>query len=228
MIVKKETYTLVVLHGWGQSKLSWNVFMRFFNEDNIFCPDLPGFGTQPLANDDWGVREYSTWVEDWIKSKKLSNVIILGHSFGGRIGSYIASKNPTWLKGLILYGAPSLYRPSKTVSVVGYVSRLLKTFNLNLFTYPNSELEYADKHGLGKVFRKSVIFDQTTLLPHIQVPTLLIWGERDTEVPVSIAQEMHTLIPTSTLIILENLGHNAHIENPTLFYGTSKTFISNL
>ena len=78
------------------------------------------------------------------------------------------------------------------------------------------------------IFKRVVALDQTTALVKIKIPTLLLWGAYDTEVPVSIGEEMNTLILHSRLVIVENAGHNAHLDNPNLFYGTIKKFIDGL
>ncbi len=215
---------IVVLHGWGQNSEYWQEISSKF--DNSLTLDLPGFGNTPLIDSNWGIANYASWVVNQIESKGLKNVVLVGHSFGGRIASYVASQNPEWLNLLVLYGAPCIYRPSLSLKMKTRLFKILK--NLGIKKKPkNSELNIADSNGMGKIFRKAVVFDQTEILPKIKVPTLLIWGEKDFDVPLSIAKEMHTLIPKSQLVVLNNLGHNAHLENPNLFYGTIKNFIQN-
>jgi len=217
--------TLVILHGWGHDKAYWQDFIGKFQDTDVIAIDLPGFGEEPLVNSDWGIPEYALWVKNKIAEMKLDTVILLGHSFGGRIASFIASENPEWLKGLILYGSPSIYRPSDRTKLKIKVYKILKRLGLKNQKPKNTELQKADNDGLGKVFRNVVPFDQTELLIKINVPTLLIWGANDEAVPVTIAKELNILIPNSKLVILDGLGHNAHLENLNLFYGTVKNFI---
>jgi len=218
---------ILVLHGWGQNKESWQEIVSKFEDDTVIAIDLPGFGGEPLSNREWGIPEYAEWVEKYITTHELGNVILLGHSFGGRIASYLASKNPSWLRTLVLYGAPSIYRPSINIKVKISIYKLLKSLGFRRKN-TNQELNDADNKGLGKIFRNVVTFDQTEYLPLIRAKTLLIWGEKDTEVPLRIATEMNALISESKLVLLEGLGHNAHLENPTLFYGKIKQFCETL
>lgn len=194
--------------------------MNHFKADEVAVFDLPGFGEEPLIDAGWGVPEYALWVEKKIEDLNLKekSVIVLGHSFGGRIAGYLASKNPVWLKGLILYGSPSLYRPDKKIKFKIRVAKLLKKLGFS-------------RRSDGKmypIFKNVVMFDQTKYLPNIKIPTLLVWGENDTEVPLRIAKEVNALIPGSRLVTIENAGHNAHLDNPNLFYGTIKKFINGL
>jgi pimeloyl-ACP methyl ester carboxylesterase len=216
--VNKNPYTLVVLHGWKHDKSKWDDFIKRFAPGEVIIFDLPGFGEEKLINDRWGIPQYSAWVRERVETYNVHNVILLGHSFGGRIAGYVASEHPEWLKGLILYGSPSLYRPSPSVRLKIAIAKLLKKMG---GAKKNKDLMYP-------IFKRAVTFDQTTTLPKIAVPTLLLWGENDSEVPTSIAKETHALIPDSQLIIMQDAGHNAHLDNPNLFYGIVKKFINGI
>lgn len=221
--------TLVILHGWGHNSQYWEVIKSMYEQDfNVVFFDLPGFGKEPLIEDDWGVPEYAEWVKEKLNSIQ-GKKIILGHSFGGRVASFIASQNPNWLEGLILSGSPSIYRPSSKVKFKIFLSKLFRKIGLKRKPVSqNSDLARADKNGLGKIFRKVVPFDQTKLLPKINIPTLLVWGEYDEDVPLKIAREINNLIPNSKMEVIEKVGHNSWIENTYLFYGITKNFIKSI
>ncbi|HEY4501337.1 MAG TPA: alpha/beta hydrolase [Candidatus Paceibacterota bacterium] len=217
---------IVVLHGWGHDRTFWSAFAEKFSDRQVFILDLPGFGNKKNVDASWGIPEYSAWVRSRIEEKGLENVSLIGHSFGGRIAAYVASQRPPWLARLILYGAPVLYRPRSFIRFRIRLAKLLKPFvSAGLKRLANAELADADDEGLGTVYRRVVAFDQTELLPLINVPTLLLWGEHDTAVPVRIAREAQTLIGDSKVIIAPGVGHNVHLENPTLFYGLISRFI---
>jgi pimeloyl-ACP methyl ester carboxylesterase len=225
--------TIVILHGWGHRKEYWSDFIRQCEgggfRGEVIALDLPGFGREPLVSPEWGIPEYAQWTIEKIVSLKKENVILLGHSFGGRISGYIASERPAWLRGLILYGAPCLYRPKFSTKMKICVAKFLKKMGVRKTYSGNDELREADRVGMGAIFRKAVVVDESELLPKIIVPTLLVWGAGDTiEAPRRIAEEMHALISSSELVIMDGVGHNAHLENPTLFYGIVKKFIQKI
>ncbi len=219
--------TIVILPGWGHGRESWTDFFGRFEDATTL--ELPGFGSEPLISNTWSVPEYADWVRGKVVNMGTTNVILLGHSFGGRVASLLASERPEWLRGLILYGAPCIYRPTLSVRLEIALARIVKTLGLAklLEQFRNADLKQADERGIGTIFRRTVGFDQTAMLPHIEAPTLLLWGEYDDSAPVRLAYEMKTLVPNARLSILPGLGHNAHIENPTLFYGTVKRFLEN-
>ena len=53
-----------------------------------------------------------------------------------------------------------------------------------------------------------------TCLPHINVPTLLVYGDKDVRAPLTIAENLHAALPGSTLVVLPDTGHLCNIENP--------------
>lgn len=222
---------LVVLHGWGQDKNFWTDFARRFSDGEVILIDLPGFGAEPLVSDSWGVPEYAAWAKEKIAALHEESIVLLGHSFGGRVAGLIASENPSWLKALILYAAPCLYRPRTSTRGKIAIAKMLKKLGVKRIMrkeYVNEELRDADRAGLGAIFRKIIIFDETEILPHITVPALLVWGGKDNYPPLAMGEEMHTLISGSILRIMEQSGHNAHLENPTLFYGIINQFLQGL
>jgi pimeloyl-ACP methyl ester carboxylesterase len=222
--------TLVILHGWGQDKSSWKAFSETISSEiPTVVLEFPGFGGRPLIDGQWGIPEYASWTKEQLGVIE-GQIILLGHSFGGRVASYIASENPQWLRGLILYGAPCLYRPSLEIKFKIARNKFFRKIGISWLyrTVANKDLVVADENNLGKIFRKVVPFDQTDLLPKINVPTLLVWGEYDTAAPLRIAKEMKNLITKSTLVVIESAGHNAHQEKPHLFYGIIKNFIKTI
>lgn len=219
---------IVILHGWGHSKEGWQALAQQLSRfGSVHVWDLPGFGDEPLVSDTWGVPEYAAWVE--AKCAGLGEkVVLIGHSFGGRICAEIASHKPEWLRAMILIGAPCLYRPSVQVKARATVARVVKPFipQFLRFKLITQDLRDAEAAGLGPVFKRVVKFDQTNQLQKISAPTLLLWGEHDVEAKLNLALEMHHLISGSELVVLPRLGHNVHLENSVLTYGTIERFLA--
>ena len=167
--------SVVVLHGWGHSGQIWKDLAEKFGK-KAKSPDLPGFGHEPLVSPSWGIPEYAQWLERKINKKE--KVVLVGHSFGGRVAVEIASKNPKWLAGLVLSGAPCIYRPSLKIRIKIKIYKIFKIFlpkNLRRFFY-SDDLAEANKRGLEKIFRKVINYDQTQALKKIKIPVILIWG----------------------------------------------------
>jgi len=223
--------TIVLLHGWDQDKKVWTgVQNRLARNYSTLALDLPGFGKEIKPHTDWGIPEYSEWLENSLQKENLQNVILIGHSFGGRIAAYIAHKNPQWLQALILSGAPCIYSPNIFIKIKGllakYLGRILPE-NIKRWFLGKENLKAREK-GMKNIRYKAITFDQTLFISKIQVPSLIINGEKDSAHPVKLAKRTKTIIPNSILIILKNLGHNTFIENEDLFYKEVIHFIEKL
>ncbi|MEI6327108.1 MAG: alpha/beta hydrolase [Candidatus Roizmanbacteria bacterium] len=219
--------TIIILHGWGHSRESWAPFARMFQNVHVEAIDLPGFGSEPLVSPDWGIPEYAQWVVEKLKAISTKRKItLIGHSFGGRIAAYIASQDPVWLDRLVLIGAPCLYIPSQKVRILKRIAKVAKLIGLDGKSLSlNSELTDADKKGLGEIYRRVVSYDQAEELQKIKVRTLILRGSEDTYPDDSICAQMHRLCPQSEYTIVPDIGHNIHLESPTLLYGKVQKFI---
>ena len=67
--------------------------------------------------------------------------------------------------------------------------------------------------------------DLRDVLPNIAVPTLLIWGDADTETPLWMGKEMEQKIPDAGLVILEGGSHFAYLEQIQRFNTICKHFL---
>jgi pimeloyl-ACP methyl ester carboxylesterase len=58
-----------------------------------------------------------------------------------------------------------------------------------------------------------------------EMPTLIVWGERDNIIPVSHAHQAHEAMPNSRLEIVPGVGHFPHVEDPFRFVEILVDFI---
>jgi pimeloyl-ACP methyl ester carboxylesterase len=58
-----------------------------------------------------------------------------------------------------------------------------------------------------------------------QIPTMIVWGERDTIIPVSHAHDAHAAMPNSRLEIIPDAGHFPHVETPGRFLDLLTDFL---
>lgn len=64
---------------------------------------------------------------------------------------------------------------------------------------------------MRQTFSKVVNHDLAPLLKEIHQPTLLVWGDQDTETPLWMGQQMEKEIPDAGLVILEGGTHFAYL-----------------
>ena len=70
--------------------------------------------------------------------------------------------------------------------------------------------------------------DLRDVLPRIEVPTLLLYGDRDVRSPLKVAEEMHAQIPGSRLVVMPGVGHACDLEAPERFNAEVRGFLRSL
>jgi pimeloyl-ACP methyl ester carboxylesterase len=78
--------------------------------------------------------------------------------------------------------------------------------------------------GLRAMARASAE-DLSAALPSIDVPTLLVYGDRDVRAPLAVAEAMHAAIGSSTLKVLAGAGHVCNLEEPNRFNALLRSFL---
>ncbi len=250
--------TLVFLHGWGSNLRVFDAIISVLKSSyNIYSIDLCGFGNSQEPNQDWSIYEYADMVNEFIIKQNIQNPTILGHSFGGRIGIILSSKDainaynknnphnyiPTkfdnisnnrnnfTIQKLVLINSAGII-PKRSLSYkykVGKYKLIKKIKDLKIVDFAFGDLisAYMSQAGssdyrnasqrMKNILKKAVNEDLSPLMPHIPIPSLLIWGDKDTATPLSDGKKMASLIPNSKLVVFENATHYSFLDKPKEF-----------
>lgn len=66
--------------------------------------------------------------------------------------------------------------------------------------------------------------DVSDVLPQIDAPTLLIWGELDARSPLYVAEQFERAIPDAELVVIPGAGHVSNLERPDEFNDAIRAF----
>ena len=222
---------LVILPGWGGSKKTWADFSVLANEKFSFVEviELPCFGNEPCPNDVWGVEDYADFVHKKIKALKEKHphkkILLLGHSFGGQVASFLVSQNSSICDTLVLSGA-AVYRPKKTLKrvILSKIAAFGKAFfsfgPLKKYSSLSQKVlykligspDYNNTEGIKRhIFQKVIRQDMMHVLPNITVPTIVISGTKDTYVPKSHSKKISRQIPNAIFEVIKHGTHGLHI-----------------
>lgn len=218
--------TLIFLHGWGGSITSWNENLPYFQNLGFECHaiKLPGFDLSEPSQT-WGIPEYSDFVIENIADISKEPCVVIGHSFGGRIATYIASHRPELIKKLILTDSAGINLEPKLVrKTLITVSRLFKLLEdkipvLNKLRAKAvatiGSKDYKDANPkMREIMKKVVNLDLRPNLRLISCPTLIIWGDEDRITPIKMAETFRVGIKHSVIYYIKGAGHHAHSEKP--------------
>lgn len=223
---------MVFLHGWGANRESLRGVATLFQHTHcVHLLDLPGFGEAPVPPDGWGTIEYADLVQQFVLDVVAGPVLLVGHSFGGRVGVRLASRRLSQVRALVLMGVPGL--PQSTWSKarlrrtgirwlrrgLGLARPLIGSRGLDWHTARFGSKDYLAAGVMRGVLVKTVTEDLTESARAIACPTLLVWGTDDGETPPWLAARYQSLMDGRATKVL--LPHKDHF----LYAGTGSHLI---
>jgi pimeloyl-ACP methyl ester carboxylesterase len=200
--------------------------------------DAPGAGLSPDPPESFTTASYVLCLERFLDAIAIEQAHLLGLSWGGILAQELYRLHPERVLSLVLTDTYAGWRGSLPetvwkerlatclVDAVGPPGAVVAKFVPGVFTdnAPTDLLEEysaicSEFHSLG--FRlmslSSAEVDTRDLLPRIDVPTLLLWGEDDRRSPIAVAEKFHAAIPGAELAIIPKAGHLSNMEQPDVF-----------
>ncbi len=224
-----EKPALVFLHGWRSEAAVWYNVVRLLKEradvGDVYCLDLPGFGASPMAKASMDLADYCNCIEGFINKMQLKSVILVGHSFGGRIAIKLGGSAAKWLSKIVLVDSAGLIKHKGRKKISAFFAKLAKPIFWPKFMKPlrakiywklGAE-DYVATPRLNETFVGIIREDLAAALPSIVAPTMIIWGEDDIETPLSDGRHMVKEIKGSELKIIRGAGHLCFLDKPEKF-----------
>ena len=224
------------LHGWGCQCDTYAVLTQHIKAyRRITILDLPGFGKsgRPSA-EGWSVDDYTSFILAFMDAVGLRRADIFAHSHGARVAIKLAATQPERVNRAVFTGAAGLlkkrtaryyakvygYKLGKRMARIGFVTKAAKAvgFDVEKRVKNAGSPDYrALDEEMKRTFVRVVNEDLRPYLGRIRAPVLLIWGENDTETPLTFGHIMAKEIPDAGLCVLDGCGHYAFLEQPGAF-----------
>lgn len=236
---------MIFLHGWGVSgEVMLPLAKQFSGTHTCYLIDLPGFGKTPPPATGWNVSDYADMVEAFIKEQlnELTNLLV--HSFGGRIALKLCARPnaPQMIDNVLItggagmkpkrsttyylkkYAAKGLKAPFQVLPQKQKEKSLQKLRGTKLWKRLGSS-DYTKLNGvMREVFVQTVTEYLEPCLPNIQNEVLLLWGRDDASTPVYQGKRMEEGIKNAALVVIENAGHYAFLDQPGRFNAIARAF----
>jgi len=137
--------TLLFVHGWCINKEYWNEQSKYFSDKyKVVTIDLPGFGNSDKNRTEWNFEQYTDDIKEFIKTEKLKNVILIGHSMSGDILLLMDTKYPESVIGIV--GIDNLKKPGVKFSeeeskqIEGFLAMMDSSFSGTVEVYTKGNL----------------------------------------------------------------------------------------
>jgi pimeloyl-ACP methyl ester carboxylesterase len=205
---------VLALHGWARSSQD---FAALLDGLDGVALDLPGFGATPAPPEPWGASEYADAVRAVVEELSGPPLVVVGHSFGGRVAVHLAAVAPDRIAALVLTGVPLLRRtdvprprpaPAFRLGKALYRRGLLSEERMEALRRRYGSTDYRAARGVMRDVHVRVVnesYDEQ--LRAIRCPVELVWGDDDDQVPVAVARAAQQLLPTARLTTVPGAGH---------------------
>jgi len=232
---------VILLHGWGSNRSCFQGIIEYLkNYFTVYSIDLPGFGDSEEPNEPWDLNRYVDMLCDFVSMQMQGDIILIGHSFGGRIIIKAVATKLKNVKKIVLVDSAGI-RPKRNV---GYYLRvysfkaikrvltlpIVRKYTCSILEIARGKFGSSDYRAASQVMRstmvKAISEDLRCYLPLLTCPVLLVWGGNDTATPLSDAAIMEKLIPDSGLVVFPGTGHWSFLENARGFRLVLDSFLT--
>lgn len=233
--------TIIILHGWGLFGKRYKELQSLLEQNGyqVFAPDMPGFGEEPLVKDPMSIDDYVRFVVQYMKKKKIKKASFIGHSFGGRVLAKLAVTHPELIERIVFTGSPLIRQKlslkkriiQKVVRrgqlFVHFAPKFLQKFiRYGLYRFIG-EFDYYKAQKLRETFKKVINENSSSYVNRIKTQSLVIWGENDRIALLEYGKKMTDILPNAKLVVIKNAGHGIPYTHTKKFAQQVLSFFNN-
>jgi pimeloyl-ACP methyl ester carboxylesterase len=212
----------------------------------VIAPDLLGYGYSGKPRElDYTIGSQARMIVSLLGELGIERTTIVGSSYGGAVAANIALDNPALVEKLILVGAVTNNAPTRFLlmrlfssPIIGDIlspllmgsRRLLRRRMKRVYDRHAWVLDERRVHarhlplqtrGTHRAIIRTVRrwdAERVSRDAHLlTLPTLLLWGDKDREVPLENGERLQEKLPNSRLLVFAECGHLPHEEYPQEF-----------
>lgn len=201
---------VVALHGWGRDGTDFETVLSGLDAVSIH---LPGFGPAPAPESAWGTEQYAELVADAIAA--YAPVVLVGHSFGGRVAVRLAAARPELVSGLVLTGVPLVRLTAPTPPPASY--RLARWANrrgiisdrrMEAIRRRRGSSDYRAAQGVMRDILVRVVGETyDDALGALRCPVRMVWGQNDTDAPTDAGRVASERIGGARFRVVDGTAH---------------------
>ncbi|WP_369145210.1 alpha/beta fold hydrolase [Streptomyces sp. R44] len=240
---------LLLVHGHPFDHTMWQPQIdRFSRTHRVITPDLRGYGATPLGptSGSTGLGDFAEDLIDLLDGLGVEECVLAGLSMGGQIAMELVRRHPERVRGLVLADtfpaaetedgkkarnamAERLLREGMRGYADEVLDRMVAPYNTHAAPHVHRMMCATDPVAAAAALRgRAERPDYRKTLTTVAVPALVVVGRDDTYTPVADAEEMHALLPHSTLTVIERAAHLPNLERPEEFDAALDTFLRSL
>jgi pimeloyl-ACP methyl ester carboxylesterase len=227
---------VLALHGWARTHRDFDGVVAAIEGDgpadgpadpplDAIALDLAGFGSAPAPPEPWGTPEYARAVA-LVMADMAPRIVIVGHSFGGRVALHLAAGWPDRVHALVLTGVPlrppeTGRRPSRRFRLARRLHRagLIGEGRMEAFRQRHGSADYRNAEGvMRQVLVKTLAERYDEALASIRCPVELVWGDDDADAPLEMARAASASLAHASWTVCAGAGHLTPLTVPRVLH----------
>ena len=237
---------LVLLHGFIQDSRVWRPQIEDLSRDfTVIAWDAPGCGRSSNPDEHFSMAQFADCLAGLLENAGVSSAHVLGLSWGGTMALEFYRRHPDRVLSLILADTYAGWAGSLGEEAAAQrLARCLRESEMPAEEWvpqwvPDAFSDAAgqalldelasimsDFHPAGfRAMSRTLAPDFRELLPLIEAPTLLLWGDDDKRSPLSNGALMRDGIPGARLVVIPGAGHVSNMEQPERFNAEVRDFL---
>jgi len=227
---------IILLHGFTDSWRSYEyVLAKFPDYLHVIAISQRGHGNSTKTERTDNAKYFADDVAAFIHEKNLGASIIVGHSFGGIVTQQFALNYPQLTRAIAIVGSDVCFYDNEGISeFVEEINKLndpidrkfaeefqqstiVKPVDSTIVNEFINESMKVPAHVWKSVGEVILSTNYTNDLQKIEVPALILWGDKDAICPRDGQVQLHNGLNNSKLVIYHDTGHALHWEDGDRF-----------
>jgi pimeloyl-ACP methyl ester carboxylesterase len=240
---------LVLVHGHPFDRSMWAPQVRHAAR-RVIVPDLRGYGRSTVVPGTTPLQTFAQDIAALLDHLGVAEIVLGGLSMGGQIVMEFHRLFHDRLRGLVLAAtapqaeteegkrvrnamADRLLREGMDGYAEEVLPKMVAPANVRRFPamaeHVLGMMRGTSPEGAAAALRgRAERPDYVASLSRVRVPTLIVVGSDDEFTPISDARLMHEVIPTSTLVVIEDTAHMPNLERPAEFNEALRKFLDSI
>ena len=236
--------TIILLHGYTDSSFSYSTVLPLLDRKyRVYVLDQRGHGESDRPANAYALSQFAADVLAFMDVMKIDKATIVGHSMGSFVAQHVAVAAPERVKRMVLSGSATTIRNSVVTDLQREVNALndpiseefVREFQVSMAFQPMPDgfVTGVVKESLNmparvwrEVMAEMLSSNSQVELAKIKVPTLILWGDKETVFPRSEQDALLASLPNARLKVYEDTGHAMHWERPERFAKDLQEFMN--
>lgn len=223
--------TLVLMHFYGSSRREWTEAQTILSRYHpCVALDMPGFGDANDRHSGFDLASMAQLVMDTVERLALTDAVLVGHSFSGKVAQIIADHAPDWLRGLVLVASSPLapqpdrredrefqahYQGDRAGAETFIRSACAHPLPAAVFERAVEDAMRGNRAAWHAWPTAGADEDWSGRVGELSLPTLIVAGEHDPTLPLALQERMVAPFFTAPHIdVIEDAGHLLPMETP--------------